>query len=57
MVGLIGGFTTFSSFALEALRLAQGAEWRGAALYVALTNASGFAAVWLGYAAVGRMSG
>jgi CrcB protein len=51
MVGLLGGFTTFSSFALEALRLVQGAEWRGAALYVVLTNAGGWLAVWLGYAA------
>jgi CrcB protein len=51
MVGLIGGFTTFSSFALEALRLAQGSEWRMAASYVLLTNVVGLLAVWLGSAA------
>jgi CrcB protein len=51
MVGLIGGFTTFSSFALEALRLAQGSEWRMATLYVLLTNVVGLLAVWLGSAA------
>jgi CrcB protein len=49
MVGFIGGFTTFSTFALEAFRLASGAEWMAAATYVVLTNGVGFAAVWLGY--------
>jgi len=56
MVGLIGGFTTFSSFALEALRLSQGAQWMSAALYVVLTNAVGLGAVWAGYAAA-RLAG
>ena len=56
MVGLIGGFTTFSSFALEALRLGQGAQWMSAALYVVLTNAVGLGAVWAGYAAA-RLAG
>jgi fluoride exporter len=55
MVGLLGGFTTYSSFALEALRLAQGAEWSRAASYVLLTNVIGLAAVWLGFAAVSRL--
>lgn len=51
MVGLIGGFTTFSTFALEAFRLASGAEWSAAAAYVVLTNLVGFLATWAGYRA------
>jgi CrcB protein len=50
LVGLLGGYTTFSSFALETLKLAQGAQWRSAMSYVVLTNASGLVAVWAGYA-------
>ena len=49
MVGFIGGFTTFSTFALEAFRLAAGAQWVAAAGYLFLTNLVCFAAVWLGY--------
>jgi CrcB protein len=49
MVGFIGGFTTFSTFALEAFRLAASAQWVAATAYVILTNLVGFAAVWLGY--------
>jgi CrcB protein len=57
MVGLIGGFTTFSSYALEALRLGQGGQWLGAGLYVALTNAVGLGAVWVGYATARLVGG
>jgi CrcB protein len=52
MVGFLGGYTTFSSFALEALKLAQDAQWRGAMIYVLVTNVSGLMAVWLGYSGV-----
>lgn len=52
MAGFLGGFTTFSSFALETLRLVEGAEWSAAAEYIALTNVAGFVAVWAGYRAV-----
>lgn len=51
MVGFIGGFTTFSTFALEAFRLASATQWAAAAGYVMLTNLVGFAAVWVGYRA------
>jgi CrcB protein len=53
MVGLLGGFTTFSSFALETLRLVADAQWGAATLYIALTNIAGLAAVWAGYRVVG----
>src|SRR5688572_1794386 len=49
MVGLIGGFTTFSTFALDASRLATANQWAGVATYVLLTNLVGFVAVWAGY--------
>jgi CrcB protein len=49
MVGFIGGFTTFSTFALEAFRLATANQWAGVTTYVVLTNLVGFVAVWAGY--------
>lgn len=47
-VGLLGGFTTFSTFGAETLALARAGEaWRAAANVVAQV-ALGLAAVWLG---------
>lgn len=37
MTGLLGGFTTFSAFSLETVRLWQDGDPRAAALYVALS--------------------
>jgi CrcB protein len=51
MAGFLGGFTTFSSFALEAFRLMEDAQWGGAALYMSLTNLGGLVAAWAGYRA------
>jgi CrcB protein len=55
MAGLLGGFTTFSSFALEAFRLASEGEWAAAVAYVGLTNACGLAGVWGAYRIVGAL--
>jgi CrcB protein len=52
MLGLLGGFTTFSSFAMETVGLANGGEWRNAVLYVILSNGAGIALAWLGRAGV-----
>jgi len=52
MVGLLGGFTTFSAFGLETLRLVEEARWGLALGYVGLTNIAGLAAVWAGYRAL-----
>ena len=41
IVGLLGGFTTFSAFSLEAVGLIQGGEWVKAALYVFASVAAG----------------
>jgi CrcB protein len=48
VVGFLGGYTTFSSFTMEALDLAQGGEWLLALAYVLGSNIVGLAAVVLG---------
>jgi CrcB protein len=48
-IGILGGFTTFSSFGYETVQLAAGGQW-GAALGNILGNvALGLGAVWLGW--------
>jgi fluoride exporter len=47
--GLLGGYTTFSAFGLEGVYLLRRGELLVAALYMVLSVAGGFAAVWLGY--------
>ena len=56
MVGVLGGFTTFSAFSLETLTLARSGEWLGASANVMFSVLLCLAAVWLGYAAAGRRS-
>lgn len=46
--GFLGGYTTFSALAWEALALAQDGAWARFALYVGGTNLLGFLGVWLG---------
>jgi len=45
LVGVLGGFTTFSTFGLETLALLQDREWGQATLNVVLSNALGLFAV------------
>ncbi len=50
MVGICGGFTTFSSFSLQTLTLAQDGEWLYAGLNVVGSVVLCLVAVWLGHA-------
>jgi CrcB protein len=49
-VGVLGGFTTFSTFGLDTLMLTQTHSGAYAFLNVALQVIGGLAAVWAGYA-------
>ena len=49
VVGVLGGFTTFSAFSLEALMLVQRGEAAAAAGYVAASLAGCLLAVWVAY--------
>jgi len=48
-LGLLGGFTTFSSFSYETLQLLRGGQWGLAGLNVAAQLLLGLTAVWLGW--------
>ena len=48
MIGLLGGFTTFSSFGLQTVNLVSDGEWLYAALNVVLSVVVCLAFVWLG---------
>lgn len=51
LVGVLGAFTTFSTFGLETLELARDGQFAPAAANILLSNALGLGAVWLGYRA------
>lgn len=48
MTGLIGGFTTFSSFSLETINLLSAGEYLAAGGNLAASNGLGLLAVWIG---------
>ena len=48
LVGLLGGFTTYSSFAFQSLEMLESGRTAAALAYVAATNAAAIAAVWVG---------
>jgi len=56
-VGVLGGFTTYSAFAHESLRLAAGGSWGAAVFYVGLTTVLCFAACLLGVGAARLVGG
>jgi fluoride exporter len=51
VIGILGGFTTFSSFSLETLDLARSGAVGAAAANAFLSLVSCLVAVWLGFAA------
>jgi len=50
MIGILGGYTTFSSFSLQTLNLVRDGEWLYAAANVALSLFLCLFAVWVGRA-------
>ncbi|HEY4486094.1 MAG TPA: fluoride efflux transporter CrcB [Nitrospiria bacterium] len=51
LVGFMGSFTTFSTFAFETVQLLRDAQWGTAAINIAAQNLTGLAALFLGLAA------
>jgi fluoride exporter len=50
MLGICGGYTTFSSFSLQTLELAERREWFSASANAVLSLVLCLAGVWLGHA-------
>jgi fluoride exporter len=48
MIGVCGGYTTFSSFSLQTLDFARDGDWLKAMLNTVLSFACCLVAVWLG---------
>ncbi|MEO7724370.1 MAG: fluoride efflux transporter CrcB [Chthoniobacterales bacterium] len=48
MIGILGGYTTFSSFSLQTLELARDGDWLRAGLNSVLSLVCCLVAVWLG---------
>jgi CrcB protein len=57
MVGVLGGFTTFSAFGLETFNLANDRQFGLAAANVVVSCILGLAAVWIGYRLAERWFG
>ena len=55
LVGVLGAFTTFSTFGYETFELVNERQWGLAGLNVLVSNAVGLAAVWVGYRVVEAM--
>jgi CrcB protein len=56
-VGVLGGYSTFSTFGLESFNLANEGEFGLAMLNIVLSCAIGFTAVWIGYRIAERCFG
>ena len=56
IVGVLGGFTTFSSFSLETLNLARSGQLGAAGANVALSLVVCLVAAWLGFASTALLN-
>ncbi len=56
MIGILGGYTTFSSFTLQSLLLAQDGQWGQAALNVLGSVVLCLVGVWLGAIVAGSLN-
>jgi CrcB protein len=56
MVGICGGYTTFSAFSLETLRFVQSGNAHAAAVYLLVSAVTWIASVWLGHALAARLN-
>jgi CrcB protein len=56
MVGICGGYTTFSAFSLETLRLAQSGNFGTASAYILVSIITWMAGVWIGHALAARLN-
>jgi len=56
MIGILGGYTTFSSFSLQTLQLAQDGQWGAAAANVLLSVVLCLVGVWLGAMLAGTIN-
>ena len=52
LIGLLGGFTTFSSYGLQTFTLLRDGEFGLATVNIVVSNVLGLFMVWMGYALV-----
>jgi CrcB protein len=56
MVGICGGYTTFSAFSLETLRLVQSGKAQTAFAYLLVSAITWISSVWIGHALAARLN-
>jgi CrcB protein len=56
MVGFCGGYTTFSSFSIQTLHLAQDGEWLYVGLNIVASVVMCLLAVWIGHVAAANLN-
>lgn len=55
ITGVLGGFTTFSTYSVQTLALMQQGQWMAAAAYTAASLGVGVLSCWMAFAAVQAM--